>query len=68
MYLYHYFDKLIGTFKNLSGLFTEKNGQTEIDLTEDVVPKKWIMKPFIRGFLKKQQELYVADLKKALQN
>ena len=49
-----------------TGLFTEKNGQTEIDFTEDVVPKKWIMKPFIKGFLKKQQELYVADLKKAL--
>lgn len=51
-----------------TGLFTEKNGQTEIDFTEDVAPKKWIMKPFIKGFLKKQQELYVADLKKALQN
>lgn len=49
-----------------TGLFTEKNGQTEIDFTEDVVPKKWIMKPFIKGFLKKQQELYVSDLKKAL--
>lgn len=51
-----------------TGLFTEKNGQTEIVFTEDVAPKKWIMKPFIKGFLKKQQELYVADLKKALQN
>lgn len=51
-----------------TGLFTEKNGQTEIVFTEDVTPKKWIMKPFIKGFLKKQQELYVADLKKALQN
>ena len=49
-----------------TGLFTEKNGQTEIDFTEDVAPKKWIMKPFIKGFLKKQQELYVSDLKKAL--
>ena len=51
-----------------TGLFTEKNGQTEIVFTEDVTPKKWIMKPFIKGFLKKQQELYVADLKKELQN
>ena len=49
-----------------TGLFTEKNGQTEIDFTEDVAPKKWFMKPFIKGFLKKQQELYVSDLKKAL--
>lgn len=50
-----------------TGLFTEKNGQTEIDFTEDVAPKKWIMKPFIKGFLKKQQELYVSDLKQALE-
>ncbi len=49
-----------------TGLFTEKDNQTEIDFTEDVTPKKWIMKPFIKGFLKKQQELYVSDLKKAL--
>ena len=50
-----------------TGLFTEKNGQTEIDFTEDVAPKKWILKPFIKGFLKKQQELCVSDLKKALE-
>ncbi len=49
------------------GIFTEKNGQTEIDFTEDVTAKKLIMKPFVKGFLKKQQNLYVEDLKKALQ-
>lgn len=49
-----------------TGLFTEKNGQTEIDFTENVASKKWILKFFVKGFLKKQQELYVADLKKAL--
>lgn len=49
------------------GIFVEKNGQTEIDFPEDVIAKKLIMKPFVKAFLKKQQELYVSDLKKALQ-
>ncbi|MCM1189986.1 MAG: polyketide cyclase [Muribaculaceae bacterium] len=48
------------------GIFTQKGGQTEIDFTEDVVAKKLLMKPLIKGFLKKQQTLYVSDLKKAL--
>ena len=50
-----------------TGVFTEKGGQTEIDFTEDVTAKKLVMKPFVKGFLKKQQEQYVADLRKALQ-
>lgn len=50
-----------------TGIFTEKDGQTEIDFTEDVTAKKLIMKPFVKVFLKKQQALYVSDLKKALQ-
>lgn len=49
-----------------SGIFTSKDGQTEIDFTEDVIAKKFFMKPFVKGFLKKQQELYVSDLKQAL--
>ena len=49
------------------GIFTENNGQTEINFTEDVTAKKLIMKPFVKTFLKKQQELYVSDLRKALQ-
>lgn len=50
-----------------SGIFTETNGQTEIDFTENVVAKKLIMKPFVKAFLKKQQETYISDLRKALQ-
>lgn len=50
-----------------TGIFTEKNGQTEIDFTEDVIAKKLIMRPFVKIFLRKQQELYVADLRKILQ-
>jgi len=48
------------------GIFREKDGNTEIDFTEEVTAKKVIMKPFIKSYLKKQQELYVSDLKKAL--
>lgn len=50
-----------------TGVFTEKDGQTEIDFTENLTAKKLIIKPFVKTFLKKQQELYVSDLKKALQ-
>lgn len=49
------------------GIFTDANGQTEIEFTEDVTAKKAIMKPFVKAFLKKQQALYISDLKKALQ-
>lgn len=49
-----------------TGIFTEKGGNTEIDFTEEVMAKKVIMKPFIKSYLKKQQELYVSDLRKAL--
>ena len=49
------------------GVFTSKNGQTEIDFTEDVTAKKVIMKPFVKGYLKKQQRQYISDLQKALE-
>ena len=50
-----------------SGVFTRKDGQTEIEFTENVTAKKLFMKPFVKVYLKKQQSQYVADLKKALQ-
>lgn len=50
-----------------TGVFTEKDGGTLIDFTENVTAKKLMMKPFVKLFLKKQQETYVSDLKKALQ-
>ncbi len=49
-----------------TGIFTQKDGQTEIDFTEDVTAKKVIMRPFVKGYLKKQQARYVSDLRKAL--
>jgi len=50
-----------------TGLFSQNGGETAIDFTEDVVAKKLLMKPFVKGYLKKQQALYVADLGNALQ-
>lgn len=49
-----------------TGVFTEKEGNTEIDFTEEVTAKKIIMKPFVKSYLKKQQEQYISDLRKAL--
>ncbi len=49
------------------GTFCEIDGHTEIVFTEEVTAKKWFMKPFVKLFLKKQQNQYIADLKKALQ-
>ncbi len=49
-----------------TGIFTSRDGGTEIDFTEDVTAKKLFMKPFVKQYLKKQQALYISDLKKAL--
>ena len=48
------------------GIFTQKGEETEIEFTEDVTAKKVFMKPFVKGYLKKQQAQYVSDLKKVL--
>ncbi len=50
-----------------TGIFTAKGEETEIDFTEDVTAKHLLMKPFVIGFLKKQQELYISDLTKELE-
>lgn len=47
-----------------TGIFTEKDEKAEIDFTEEVTAKKMIMKPFVKGYLKKQQLQYVQDLQK----
>ena len=49
------------------GVFAQKDGQTEIDFTEDVTAKKIFMKPFVKAYLKKQQAQYIADLKRVLE-
>lgn len=49
------------------GIFVSKGNETEIDFTEDVTVKKFIMKPFVKSYLKKQQTQFLMDLKKALE-
>ncbi len=49
------------------GTFTARGNETQVDFTENVTPKKWFMKPFVKSYLKKQQEQFVTDLKKALE-
>ena len=49
-----------------AGIFTQKDDKTEIDFSETVVAKKLFMKPFAGAYLKKQQALYIADLRRAL--
>lgn len=49
------------------GIFQEADGGTEVRLTEWISPKKPWMAPFVKGFLKKQQAAYLADLRRALE-
>lgn len=51
-----------------TGIFSYQNGKTMIDFTEDVTAKKLFMKPFVGGYLKKQQSVYIRDLKHALED
>lgn len=51
-----------------TGIFSQCGNRVRIDFTEDVTEKKNIMKPFVKGYLKKQQQKYIADLRRALEN
>lgn len=46
----------------------KKMVRPEVDFTENVTAKKLFMKHFVKAFLRKQQEQYVSDLKKAVRN
>ena len=48
------------------GVFTAQANETEIDFTECVEAKKWLLKPFVKSYLKKQQTQFVVDIRKAL--
>ncbi len=49
-----------------TGVFTPKGDKTEIEFIEEVTVKKFFFKPFVKGYLKKQQTLFVSDLEKTL--
>ncbi|MBO5372607.1 MAG: SRPBCC family protein [Lachnospiraceae bacterium] len=48
------------------GIFAEHKKETTIEFTEEIYAKKLYLKPFIKMYLKKQQEIYIADLKNVL--
>lgn len=50
-----------------TGVFSQNGSETEIEFTEDVTAKKLFMKPFVKAYLKKQQSLFISDLKKFLE-
>lgn len=48
------------------GVFAYHDGITTLDFIENVEAKKIFMKPFVKGYLKKQQTNYINDLKDIL--
>lgn len=49
-----------------TGIFTSMGSNTTVEFIEEVSAKKVLMKPFVKGYLKKQQALFIEDLKKVL--
>ncbi|CDD50563.1 polyketide cyclase / dehydrase and lipid transport [Firmicutes bacterium CAG:308] len=47
-----------------TGIFTAKGNETEVVFTEEVIAKKWFLKPFVKSYLRKQQTQFVADIMK----
>ncbi len=60
-----YNENISGTF---IGRFSYENDKTIIDFTEEVTTKKFVMKMFLKPYLKKQQANYVKDLKRYLES
>ena len=48
------------------GIFQAAEGGTQLTCTETVNAKHWWMRPFVPGYLKRQQKLYLDDLRKEL--
>lgn len=50
-----------------TGVFSSQGDRVSIEFTEDVTAKKFFMKPFVKGYLKKQQAKYIADLRREVE-
>ena len=48
------------------GTFEAAEGGTRLHCTETVHAKRWWMRPFVPGYLKRQQKRYLDDLRKEL--
>ena len=49
------------------GIFEAAEGGARLHCTETVNAKRWWMRPFVPGYLKRQQRLYLDDLRRELQ-
>lgn len=49
------------------GEFQSHPGGTLVRFTERVTPKKWYLRPLVKGYLKRQQAQYVEDLRRVLE-
>lgn len=57
-------DNLTGRWR---GKFIFSGGRTFVEFTEEASAKKFYIKPLLRAYLKSQQKIYIADLKKKLE-
>ncbi|MDY5509623.1 SRPBCC family protein [Dysosmobacter sp.] len=48
------------------GIFEAAEGGTRLHCTETVGAKHWWMRPFVHGYLRRKQKLYLDDLRKEL--
>lgn len=48
------------------GKLSKSEGKTVLEMTEEVYTKKLLLKPVLKGYLQKQQSLFIEDLKKTL--
>ena len=48
------------------GVFCGNEKNATIDFTEHIEPKKWVMIPFVKIYLKYRQAKYVRDLRNVL--
>ena len=48
------------------GKFYSNGDKTTLDFTENIISKKFILKPFVGLYLRNQQKLYFKDLKESL--
>ena len=49
------------------GIFETVESGTRLHCTETVNAKRWWMRPFVPGYLRRQQRLYLDDLRRELQ-
>lgn len=50
-----------------TGIFSVQGDTVRVEFIENVNAKKIFIKPFVKGYLKKQQLKYIADLRKAME-